>query len=326
MVYWLRMRDDSKRTAAYQRAISALAKGKVVLDLGTGGLALFAIMCAEAGAAHVYAMEANPTTAIAARREVLRAGFNETITVIEGFSTDIRELPQPVDLIVHEVFGAIASNEGVTTIVEDAKRFLKPSSLRGHEPWSIPAAAQTLVAPIVGGSDIRKTFLPGTPDGWDWHPIRAVPDDVLLGDWQVFEDLVFGDEQLVDKLHTKENRVLHWEMKQEGLLGGFAFCIRISAVPGDEPFTSTHKGSSWDNIVYDFGDYMVFPGDTLSLHATSNFESLKPSYHFHALMAPAPDIASNSNATASASPTRLPTEKDFFVAAIRSPPDGRSLF
>ena len=40
-------------------------------------------MCAKAGAAHVYAIEANPKAAATAREAVKRAGLNETITVVE---------------------------------------------------------------------------------------------------------------------------------------------------------------------------------------------------------------------------------------------------
>ena len=53
---YAKMRDDTSRTEAYRRAIHAHAKGKVVLDIGTGALALLAIMAAEAGASKVDAL------------------------------------------------------------------------------------------------------------------------------------------------------------------------------------------------------------------------------------------------------------------------------
>ena len=56
---YARMRDDAARTEAYRRAIAAHAGGRVVLDIGTGGLALLAIMAAQAGASQVYACEAS---------------------------------------------------------------------------------------------------------------------------------------------------------------------------------------------------------------------------------------------------------------------------
>ena len=59
------MRDDAARTAAYRAAITAAAQGKVVVDLGTGALALLAVFAAEAGAKHVYAIEVQAAAAAA---------------------------------------------------------------------------------------------------------------------------------------------------------------------------------------------------------------------------------------------------------------------
>jgi type I protein arginine methyltransferase len=82
------MRDDHARTGAYREAITAAAQGKVIIDLGTGALALLAIFAAEAGAKHVYAIEVQPVAAAAARGTINEAGLSDRITVIEGFSTD----------------------------------------------------------------------------------------------------------------------------------------------------------------------------------------------------------------------------------------------
>ena len=50
-------------TAAYAASITAAAPGRVCLDIGTGSLALLALIAARAGAKHVYAIEANPEAA-----------------------------------------------------------------------------------------------------------------------------------------------------------------------------------------------------------------------------------------------------------------------
>jgi hypothetical protein len=70
------MRDDHARTGAYREAITAAAQGKVIIDLGTGALALLAIFAAEAGAKHVYAIEVQPVAAAAARRTINEAGLS----------------------------------------------------------------------------------------------------------------------------------------------------------------------------------------------------------------------------------------------------------
>ena len=109
---YAKMRDDGERTSAYARAIAAAAPGKVCLDVGTGALALLALLAAKAGAKHVYAVEANAEAAEAARATVAAAGFADKITILDGYSTDVR-LPEPVDLLLHEIFGEVVGAEGV---------------------------------------------------------------------------------------------------------------------------------------------------------------------------------------------------------------------
>lgn len=109
---YAQMRDDDKRTSAYEQAIKAASPGKVVLDLGTGALALLAVMAARAGAKHVYAIEVNEEAYTAATKHVAELGLSETITLLHGFSTEVA-LPERVDLIIHEIIGEIATLEGV---------------------------------------------------------------------------------------------------------------------------------------------------------------------------------------------------------------------
>ena len=138
------MRDDEMRTRAYRSAIERHAPGKLCLDVGTGALALLAIIAARAGAEHVFAIEANAEAAAAARQTVAAEGLEAQITIIEGYSTDVT-LPRRVDLLLHEIIGEIASAEGVVAAVLDAgERHLRSGA---HPPVSIPARARTLLAP-----------------------------------------------------------------------------------------------------------------------------------------------------------------------------------
>ena len=114
------MRDDKARTTAYEQAIRRVAPGRVCLDIGTGALALLALAAARAGAEHVIAVEANAVAAAAARQAVTDAGMASRVTVVEGYSTDVT-LDRPVDLLLHEVIGSFAGEEGVVTAVRDAK-------------------------------------------------------------------------------------------------------------------------------------------------------------------------------------------------------------
>lgn len=90
--------DDARRRA-YRAAIQASARGRVVLDIGTGRDALWAVEAVRAGAGHVYAVEAQPATAAQARQAVARAGVASQVTVIEGRSEQIT-VPQPAQVCV----------------------------------------------------------------------------------------------------------------------------------------------------------------------------------------------------------------------------------
>ncbi|MCB9675977.1 MAG: 50S ribosomal protein L11 methyltransferase [Alphaproteobacteria bacterium] len=107
------MIGDQTRTRAYRRAIfetPELFEGKVVLDVGcgTGILSLFA---AEAGAKHVYAVEASDMAEVA-RQVVEDNGLSSVITVLKGSLEDLIP-PQKVDVIISEWMGYALLFEGM---------------------------------------------------------------------------------------------------------------------------------------------------------------------------------------------------------------------
>ena len=148
------MRDDDSRTPVFAEAIqSRLAESPPqtlsVLDIGCGPFALLALLAARAGARKVWAIEVNPKAAARAREAVAAAGFSGVVEVVEGFSTSA-ELPaelleEKVDLVVSEIIGSIASEEGVYATIRDAHlRLVKEPT----DPASwIPCRCQTWGAP-----------------------------------------------------------------------------------------------------------------------------------------------------------------------------------
>ena len=122
------MLHDDARTSAFGLAISrrvrAHAGGCVVLDLGTGPFAVLALFAARAGASKVFAVEANPEAAAKARALIASSAASDippgTIEVIEGFSTTIT-LPEQADLLISEIAGSIASEEGMLATIRDAR-------------------------------------------------------------------------------------------------------------------------------------------------------------------------------------------------------------
>jgi precorrin-6B methylase 2 len=117
-----RMLDDVRRTDAFTAAIRAAVRADdVVLDIGTGS-GILAMTAALAGARHVYAIEASDIAGLA-RRAIADNGLADRITLLEGWSTQLR-LPEPATLLVSEVIGAEPLEEDVLGTTIDARRRL----------------------------------------------------------------------------------------------------------------------------------------------------------------------------------------------------------
>eukprot|EP00554_Chaetoceros_debilis_P016948 CAMPEP_0194116882 /NCGR_PEP_ID=MMETSP0150-20130528/28770_1 /TAXON_ID=122233 /ORGANISM="Chaetoceros debilis, Strain MM31A-1" /LENGTH=423 /DNA_ID=CAMNT_0038807707 /DNA_START=192 /DNA_END=1463 /DNA_ORIENTATION=- len=196
------MMDDPSRTPLFEKAIiqrlnSAPGgpESQIVLDLGTGPFALFAIVAAKAGAGKVYAIEANKGAARLARETIKKIGFEDIIEVIEGFSSDVT-LPNNVkaDFAVAEIIGSVASEEGAYATVLDAhNRLVKEPNLSSS--W-IPNRIQTYAAPA--SYTLHNMFQPPEFD-WgklDGEPVRFNCRDKglqLLSDPVIVEDISFAD-------------------------------------------------------------------------------------------------------------------------------------
>ncbi|KAL1499717.1 hypothetical protein AB1Y20_012404 [Prymnesium parvum] len=229
------MRDDERRTPlfieAIRRRISSRPEGSLlVVEVGTGPFALLAIAAARAGAKKVYAIEASAEAAARAREAVRAARLPPSaVEVLEGLSTAV-ELPEKVDLLVAEIAGSVASEEGAYATIRDARaRFLR----RPFDPASyIPCACETLCAP----ASYALHYALGPPQ-FDWtklkEPLRLNCRDEtaqLLAPPQRVESLVFADEQLpssgrvrsalswrVDGARLEANeRTYYAELKREG--------------------------------------------------------------------------------------------------------------
>lgn len=111
--------DDARYDAAIRAAIKP---GAIVLDIGTGS-GLLAMMAARAGAAHVYACEAEPLIAQKAREIVSANGLSRRITVIGKSSLDVRvgeDLPVRADVMLSEIVDVELLGEGIAGTLDHA--------------------------------------------------------------------------------------------------------------------------------------------------------------------------------------------------------------
>ncbi len=233
------MMDDPARTPFFEKAIiqrlNSAPQGpesQTVLDLGTGPFALFAIIAAQAGAGKVYAIEANPEAAKLARAQIKKFGFEDVITVLEGFSTDIT-LPDGIkaDFAVAEIIGSVATEEGAFATVLDAhKRLVKDPTNPSN--W-IPSRIQTLAAPA--SYTLHNLF---QPPAFDWGKLQGEPvrfncrDEglQLLADPVFIEDVSFADigsksttlktlKFIIDGKRVEDNTIAFFEEFRRARLG-----------------------------------------------------------------------------------------------------------
>jgi precorrin-6B methylase 2 len=119
---------DAERMSRYKDAIAAVVKeGDIVADIGTG-TGLLAFLCIQAGAARVHAIERS--SAINWAEKLARInGFVDQIAFYRGDSRSV-VLPEKVDVVISELIGHMAFEEGMVESLLDAKqRFLAPGGM-----------------------------------------------------------------------------------------------------------------------------------------------------------------------------------------------------
>lgn len=121
------MLNDRLRVESFLRGIREVVKpGDVVIDMGTG-TGIFAIAAAQAGARHVYAIEACGIGRLA--REAFAAnGLADRITLVHGWGSQVT-LPERADVLISEMVGSEPTGDFVLEVMRDArKRLLKPGA------------------------------------------------------------------------------------------------------------------------------------------------------------------------------------------------------
>lgn len=138
---------DRVRLDAFRRAIEEVVRpGDVVLDVGTGN-GLLALLAARAGAKKVFAVERTGAIELA----IEHAKENGLADVIEVVRADVLELtsdalvPRP-DVVVCEMLGSFAPDEGIHLAMRQAKRLAKEGAR------TIPLHYEVFVAPACPGA------------------------------------------------------------------------------------------------------------------------------------------------------------------------------
>ena len=142
---------DRVRTGCYAQALEkAVRPGSVVLDIGTGP-GILALLACKFGARKVYAVE--PEGVIEVGRELAKInGFADQIDFIQDFSTRI-ELPEPIDVLVADLHGALPLyGTSVASILDARRRFVVPGGViipRRENLWVAPVETREVYEPYI---------------------------------------------------------------------------------------------------------------------------------------------------------------------------------
>lgn len=116
---------DRLRLEQFRAAVRRTCNSGVqVADLGCGS-GILGLLCLQAGAARVFAIEATPMIGVA-KETLERAGLGEKCVFVPGDSRRI-SLPEPVDVVICDHVGYFGFDYGIVHTLQDARRrFLKP--------------------------------------------------------------------------------------------------------------------------------------------------------------------------------------------------------
>ncbi|MEU9472162.1 class I SAM-dependent methyltransferase [Streptomyces avermitilis] len=134
------MTTDDERNKRFRTALSHLAPGRRILDIGTGQDLLWAREGVQAGARHAVAIEVIEDAFRKAAANLSAFDPQDRITLLHGQSTNLQFAPR-ADVCVAEIIGSLAGAEGAAAVLTDARsRHLEPGGL------VVPHRAETLAA------------------------------------------------------------------------------------------------------------------------------------------------------------------------------------
>ncbi|HLY10753.1 MAG TPA: class I SAM-dependent methyltransferase [Planctomycetota bacterium] len=140
--YYVSLLEDRPRISAALSAIAAdVRPGDRVVEIGCG-IGTYTLAALKAGAAHVTAIDSNPT-ALALARElgVVRTGGSR-LTLIEGPAQSVRLDPR-ADVVIFEDYGGSGHSPGLRSLLEHVRLHLAAPNAR-----YIPRGVDLLLAPV----------------------------------------------------------------------------------------------------------------------------------------------------------------------------------
>ena len=281
------MMADAVRNRAYARAIAARVRpGDVVLDIGCGA-GLTAMMAARAGAAHVYACEAQPLIAEAAMRVIAQNGLSDRITVIPRASQDIEigiDLPRRADVVVSEIVDTMLLGEGALATLDDAMRRLAAPGAR-----TVPERGRVLAQPVESDA-LMALWRPQMAEGFDLRAFHhfATVAQITPNDFAACGMRALGPAQRLFRFDfarpdPRPARVTErLACSAAGTVHAVFVFFEMELSPGIRVSNGLACGGHWGRTAFLLDDPVpVAPGDILRI--TAEHDTTQPSVAVHGL-------------------------------------------
>jgi protein arginine N-methyltransferase 1 len=243
-----RMLADGVRHAAFREALArTIRPGQTaVADIGAG-TGILAFFARELGAREVWLYDPGPVLPLA-ETIAARNGI-EHLHFVPERSLDVNDPPQ-VDLVVAEVLGNFAYEEGVLDTLRDAQRFLAPGGTL------IPHSIVQWAAPVISDR-FERDFKSWRTIGFNldlsdaermtrnnMYVFAIEPNDLLGQPPAAWDSLVFAGD--IDS--SRAGRAT-WHLTSDATIFGFALWWECTLLPGVVLATSPFAPRThWDQI------------------------------------------------------------------------------
>ena len=261
--YYVSMLGDRRRIEGFQKGLaSAVQPGDKVLEVGTG-LGTYAFFAAQAGAAHVWAVDRDPVIHAAAM--VCKTnGLHDRITFLRGDICEV-ELPEPADLVVFEDFPIRLFDDRTWRLVRDVLgKHLRPGGrvfpTRMRLNLGLAAGLEPEALVALGDLECLRAF------DLDWSCLRpylanaprqaSISPDALVGDRLV------GPELSLNPLPTSEELALEaeWTLERDVSIHGLVMWFDL--VLGPDSWYENAPGeedSVWGQTLLPISPPLVVP-------------------------------------------------------------------
>ena len=260
-----RVRHDAFR-AALEQAIRPGQSTVADIGAGTGVLAFFA---RQLGAREVWLYD--PGGALGLAEVVAARNGIDGLNFVPERSLDVADPPR-VDVVVAEVLGNFAYEEGVLETLRDARRFLKPGGTL------IPRSIVQWAAPVTNDRFERDlASWRGVGFGLDWSDAERVtrnnmyvfaiePGDLVAATAASWDTLDFGGD-----IDSRRSGTATWRLTADTPIYGFALWWECTLAPGVLLTTSPFgPRTHWDQIYLPLlNPVAVCAGDEIALTISS---------------------------------------------------------